>query len=246
MRDHARLGQVHGETFRSRQPFGVDLGCAERFAPAPDSGFEQSTGILPLPRGARGRAGASWRAVADLLDHPGVAVRVGEVGEAGVVPAFRVGTVLLMDIAFLPFAAAVLANSFRDGQGERTAVVLHGIAFELAAALFNVIWWYARHGHRMLASSIDPAGVRAISRRFQSAVAWLGTGTLPGAPLPALGAAVISAFIVYHWWPISGEIGHQPRAGRSARTAQRGTGLTSPAKRSPTITLVRPPGKKTW
>ena len=28
----------------------------------------------------------------DLLDHPGVAVRVGEVGEAGVVAAFRVGT----------------------------------------------------------------------------------------------------------------------------------------------------------
>jgi hypothetical protein len=50
-------------------------------------------------------------------------------------------TVLLMDIAFLPFAAAVLANSFRDGQGERIAVVLHGVAFELAAALFNAIWW---------------------------------------------------------------------------------------------------------
>ena len=133
-------------------------------------------------------------------------------------------TVLLMDIAFLPFAAAVLANSFRNGQGERIAVVLHGIAFELAAALFNAIWWHARHRHRLLASNIDPAGVRAISRRFQSALAWLGTGTLLGALLPALGVAVISAFIVYYWRPISGEIGHQPRTGRSARTVQRGTG----------------------
>src|SRR5262245_20580061 len=34
-------------------------------------------------------------------------------------------TVLLMDIAFLPFAASVLANAFRNGQGERTAVVFH-------------------------------------------------------------------------------------------------------------------------
>ena len=133
-------------------------------------------------------------------------------------------TVLLMDIAFLPFAAAVLANSFRNGQGERIAVVLHGIAFELAAALFNAIWWHARHRHRLLASNIDPAGVRAISRRFQSALAWLGTGTLLGALLPALGVAVISAFIVYYWRPISGEIGYQPRTGRSARTVQRGTG----------------------
>jgi hypothetical protein len=142
-------------------------------------------------------------------------------------------TVLLMDIAFLPFAAAVLASSFRDGQGERTAVVLHGIAFELAAALFNVIWWHARHDHRLLASTIDPAGVRAISRRFQLALAWLGAGTLLGALLPTLGAGVIAAFIVYYWLPISGEIGHQPRTGRSPMAAQRGTRLTRPATRPP-------------
>jgi hypothetical protein len=45
--------------------------------------------------------------------------------------------VLLMDIAVIPFAAAVLANSFRAGQGERTAVVVHGIVFEVAAAVFQ-------------------------------------------------------------------------------------------------------------
>ena len=141
-------------------------------------------------------------------------------------------TVLLMDIAFLPFAAAVLAHSFRHGQGERTAVVLHGIAFEVAAALFNIIWWHARKDHRLLASTIDPAGVRAISRRFQLALAWLGAGTILGALLPALGVATISAFIVYYWLPISGEIGRQPRTGRSAMAAQRGTRLTSSATRS--------------
>jgi uncharacterized membrane protein len=57
-------------------------------------------------------------------------------------------TVLLMDIAFLPFAASVLAQAFRDGEGERIAIVLHGMTFELAAILFNAIWWYARHDHR--------------------------------------------------------------------------------------------------
>ena len=125
-------------------------------------------------------------------------------------------TLLLMDIAFLPFAAAVLANSFRDGQGERTAVVLHGLAFELAAALFNAIWWYARHDRRLLADTIDSAGVRAISRRFELALAWLGTGTLLGALLPALGVAVIAAFILYYWLPISGELGRQPSTQRRA------------------------------
>ncbi|CND74587.1 Protein of uncharacterised function (DUF1211) [Mycobacterium tuberculosis] len=117
-------------------------------------------------------------------------------------------TVLMMDIALLPFAAAVLADAFRDGHGERTAVVLHGVAFELAAALFNIIWWHARHrGHHLIARRVDPATVRAIGRRFLLALAWLGTGTLLGAFLPVLGVAVITAFIVYYWLPIHGELG---------------------------------------
>jgi hypothetical protein len=61
-------------------------------------------------------------------------------------------------------------------------------AFELAAILFDVIWGYARHRHRIL------------------------TGTLLGAPLPVLGMAVIASFIPYYWLPIRGEIaGARPR-----------------------------------
>lgn len=57
-------------------------------------------------------------------------------------------TVLLMDVAFLPFDASVLAETFRDGHGQRTAVVLFGAAFELVAILFNVIWWHVRRDRR--------------------------------------------------------------------------------------------------
>jgi uncharacterized membrane protein len=117
-------------------------------------------------------------------------------------------TVLLMDVALLPFAAAALASSFRSGQGERTAVFVHGMLFELAAVLFNVIWWYARRDRRLLADTIDAAGVRAITRRFQLALVWIGAGTLLGALVqPLLGVAVIAAFIIFYWLPISGEIG---------------------------------------
>jgi hypothetical protein len=99
----------------------------------------------------------------------------------------------------LPFAAAVLAQAFRDGQGQRTAVVFHGITFEVAAILFNAIWEYARHHRRLLADTIDDAGARAIGRRFRLALAWIGAGTLLGAVLPALGVAVIAAFVVFYW-----------------------------------------------
>jgi uncharacterized membrane protein len=114
-------------------------------------------------------------------------------------------TVLLMDIAFLPFAASVLSSAFRAGQGQRTAVVFYGIAFELAAILFNAIWDYARHGHRLLGTTIDSVGARAVSRRYRLALAWIATGTVLGALLPVLGLAVIAAFIPFYWLPIRGE-----------------------------------------
>jgi uncharacterized membrane protein len=120
-------------------------------------------------------------------------------------------TVLLMDIALLPFAASVLAQAFRDGHGQRTAVALHGIAFEVTAVLFNLIWWHARRGRRLLTDTIDTADVRAISGRFQLALVWLAVGTLLGAVLPALGVAVITALTFYYWLPIAGEIARVKR-----------------------------------
>jgi hypothetical protein len=92
------------------------------------------------------------------------------------------------------------------------------MAFELAAILFNVIWGYARHDHRLLGTTIDAVGVRAISRRFRLALVWIATGTLLGALLPVLGMAVIASFIPYYWLPIRGEItGVKPRRDRGGQ-----------------------------
>ena len=129
-------------------------------------------------------------------------------------------TVLLMDLAFLPFTASVLAESFREGHGERTAVVLQGLAFAVAAALFNLIWWWARRDRRLLAPTIDDAGdpsagATAIARRFRLALAWLGVGTALGALVPVLGGAVIAAFNIYFWLPIRGETGRRHRTSES-------------------------------
>jgi uncharacterized membrane protein len=115
-------------------------------------------------------------------------------------------TLLLMDIAFLPFAAAVLSAALHTGHGQRTAVVFHGMAFLLAAVLFNAIWDYARHDHRLLGTTIGAAGASAVSRRFRLALVWIATGTLLGGLVPVLGMVVIAAFIPYYWRPIRGEI----------------------------------------
>jgi uncharacterized membrane protein len=117
-------------------------------------------------------------------------------------------TLLLMVVAFLPFATSVLAGSLRSGDGRRTAVAFYGLAFDLTALTFNAVWQYAgRHG--LLSEALDPAGARAISTRFQLALAWLTTGALLGALLPVLGVVVIVAFNAFYWLPIRGE---SPRA----------------------------------
>src|SRR5919197_3960609 len=86
-------------------------------------------------------------------------------------------TLLLMVVAFLPFATSVVAGAFREGHGERTAVVFYGIAFDVTALTFNGVWQYARR-HRLLSEALDSAGATAISRRFQLALAWPTCGAL--------------------------------------------------------------------
>jgi TMEM175 potassium channel family protein len=113
-------------------------------------------------------------------------------------------TLLLMVVAFLPFATSVLAGALHSGEGQRTAVVFYGLAFDVTALTFNAVWQYARR-HRLLSEALDSAGATAIGRRFQLALAWLTTGALLGAALPVLGVAVIAAFNVFYWLPIRGE-----------------------------------------
>jgi uncharacterized membrane protein len=113
-------------------------------------------------------------------------------------------TLLLMVVAFLPFATSVLADALRSGHSQRTAVVFYGIAFDVTALTFNAVWQYACR-HRLLNQALDSAGATAISRRFQLALAWLAAGALLGAVVPVLGVAVIAAFNAFYWLPIRGE-----------------------------------------
>ena len=93
-------------------------------------------------------------------------------------------TLLLMVVAFLPFATSVLADALRSGDGQRTAVAFYGIAFGVTALTFNAVWQYAwRHG--LISEGLGSAGAIAISRRFQLALAWLATGALLGALVPS-------------------------------------------------------------
>src|SRR5215469_1175421 len=113
-------------------------------------------------------------------------------------------TLLLMIVAFLPFATAVLAGALRAGHGLRTAVVFYGIAFDATALTFNAVWQYAAR-HRLLIQTLDSAGVSNIGRRFLLALGWLTTAAVLGIFIPLLGLAAIAAFNAFYWLPIRGE-----------------------------------------
>jgi uncharacterized membrane protein len=119
-------------------------------------------------------------------------------------------TVLLMVVAFLPFATSVLAGALRSGHDQKTAAVFYAIAFDVTALTFNAVWQYACR-HRLLSEALDHAGATGISRRFQFALVWLATSALLGAVVPILGVAVIAAFNAFYWLPIRGE---SPRSQR--------------------------------
>ena len=139
--------------------------------------------------------GQVWANHHVMFDHIRVADRV----------MLLLNTLLLMIVAFLPFATSVLAGALDSGHGLRTAVVFYGIAFDATALTFNVVWQYARR-HQLLSKTLDAAGATAIGRRFQLALAWLTTGALLGLLIPFLGVAMSAAFNAYYWLPIPGEV----------------------------------------
>jgi TMEM175 potassium channel family protein len=114
-------------------------------------------------------------------------------------------TLLLMVVAFLPFATSVLAAALHSGHSERVAVVFYGMAFAVTALTFNAVWQYARRRH-LLSPALNDAGARAIGRRFELALAWLAVGAVAGALLPILGVAVVAMFNAFYWLPIPGEL----------------------------------------
>ena len=127
---------------------------------------------------------------------------------------------LLLMVAFFPFSASVLAEAFRDGSGQRTAVVFYGAAFAIGSAFFNLIW---RHVRRvgLLGETIDERTEKALTRRFGLSVPPYLAGTLAGAVLPVAGLAVFAAPAIFFWLPLGQREGEADANGQTdARRCQ--------------------------
>jgi uncharacterized membrane protein len=73
---------------------------------------------------------------------------------------------LMMDVAFIPFAAHILALTIGSGSDGRTAAVFYGAVLTIGGLPFNAIWHYASKDHRHLGRTITPEQADTLRRHF--------------------------------------------------------------------------------
>jgi uncharacterized membrane protein len=72
---------------------------------------------------------------------------------------------LLMCIAFFPFTTRLVAENVR-GDGAMAAALAYGFTGVATAIMFNVMWFYAVVGKRLLGRDADPAVVSGITHTY--------------------------------------------------------------------------------
>jgi uncharacterized membrane protein len=72
---------------------------------------------------------------------------------------------LLMCIAFMPFPTRLVAEHVRD-DGARDAALVYGFGMTATAICFNVLWFYASVGSRLLRPDANPKTVAGVTRSY--------------------------------------------------------------------------------
>ena len=95
------------------------------------------------------------------INHHTVMAQIGTVDRRFLVA--NIG--LLMCIAFVPFPTRLVAEHVRDSSA-REAALAYGFTLTITAFFFNLVWFYAARGGRLLRDDADPRVVAGISRTY--------------------------------------------------------------------------------
>jgi len=75
-------------------------------------------------------------------------------------------TLLLLNIAVLPFCAALLAASVTRAHERQAALLVYTGALALGGVVYNALWWYAAHERRLIVARLSPHTVRILTRNY--------------------------------------------------------------------------------
>ena len=118
---------------------------------------------------ALGRAWPSYAAYAVSFitigimwaNHHGVFSQIDKVDRT----FLMINIVFLMAVAFVPFPTVLVAEHLRQSDLEDAALA-YGFTLTVTATVYNVLWFYAMTGKRLLRDDADPRVVSGITRSF--------------------------------------------------------------------------------
>lgn len=113
-------------------------------------------------------------------------------------------TLHLMFIAFLPFPTAVLAQALHTGFNEPVATSFYGGTLTVIGMLVTAMWYYAAHGHRLLAAVTPRDEARRNGRRLMVGPVCYAIATLVALLAPWLALTFYVALNVFFLWPHRG------------------------------------------
>lgn len=77
-----------------------------------------------------------------------------------------INVIFLLWVAVLPFPTALLANYLANPVERRTVVVIYAATFLVGAVLFNLLWRYGTHNHRLTGKDPDLVAIEKTNRSY--------------------------------------------------------------------------------
>jgi uncharacterized membrane protein len=120
-------------------------------------------------------------------------------------PLLFLNTMLLADVAFLPFPTQLLAQALRLRADLSTAAFVYGLVLTIGGLFFNSIWLYAIRHPSLMSEKTSERYLHQLKRRFLIGPASYGLATVFALVAPAVSVVCYAILIVYFWLPPRGE-----------------------------------------
>jgi len=114
-------------------------------------------------------------------------------------------TMLLADVAFMPFPTQLLARALSLHADVPTAAAFYGLVITIGGLLFNGIWLYAIQRSSLINEKTPERYVHQVKRGFLIGPVSYGLATVLAFVAPTVALVCYAILILYFWLPPRGE-----------------------------------------